>query len=430
MEEVTGKVTYFERIAAPPNARLEVVLEDVSRPGLPAERVGEMVIQPAGQPPYDFRIEYDPSEIDPRHTYRVAARLYDRAELLFVSDQIHQVITRGFPTTVDVRMRSVERPTPHPLGELPASFAGTFACADCRDVDVRLDLLANGVFFLREQRAGHDNGTSYDIGRYLVSSGHEQMALYGGREAPMLFAITGPDSLRRIYPDGTHRGHALSRQSRLPLLQPRLRLRGQYRYMADAGRLRECLTGMDLPVAAEGDNRALQEAYLAARESPGQALMVNLEGRIEQRPPMEGAGLVPTLIPERFKDVRPDLDCPEPVSAATLENTYWRLILLGYSAIERFTNQREPHLIFRESGQLAGSDGCSRLAGQYEARGRNIGFSNLAATALMCARGMDQAQAFRDALRRAHRFRILGNVLDIFDARENLLMRLEAVALK
>lgn len=433
MAEVNGKALYFERIAAPPNARLEVVLEDISKAGAPAERLGEMIVEPAGQPPYEFRIEYDPAQIDPRHTYSVSARLYDGAELLFVTDEVHQVITRGFPSTVTLRMRQVERPAPHPLGELPANFAGTLPCADCPGIETRLDLLSDSVFLLRENYLDRDGGPFYDIGRYRIASGHEQLVLYGGREAPMRFAISGPDSLRLLDRDGGHieseLDYSLSRQPGLPLLEPRLLLRGEYRYMADAGRFRECLTGLDMPVAAVDDNRALEEAYIAAREEPGQTLMVSLEGRIAQRPPMEGPHSVPTLVPERFIGIWPDLGCPEPVNAATLENTYWRLVLLDGSGIERFDNQREPHLIFRESGELAGSDGCNRMIGQYRASGRSIEFSHLAATRMMCAQGMEQAQDFRDALELARHFRIIGNQLEVLDADEKLLMRLEAVAL-
>ncbi|MBS3746290.1 MAG: YbaY family lipoprotein [Wenzhouxiangellaceae bacterium] len=432
MAEVSGEAVYFERIAAPPDARLEVVLEDISRPGMSAERLGEMIVEQAGQPPYEFRIEYDPAQIDPRHTYRVAARLYDGDELLFVTDTVHQVITRGFPNTVDVRMRRVERPRRHPLGDFPAQFAGTLPCADCPGIDFRLDLLADGVYLLRQTYQDRDGGPFYDVGRYLVTSRRDRIALHGGREAPMRFAISDSDTLRMLNRDGgrieSELDYSLSRQPELPLLEPRLLLRGEYRYLAGAGRFRECLTGLDMPVAAEADNRALEAAYLEARDTPGEPLLVSLEGQIAQRQPMEGPGPVPTLVPERFIGISPDLDCPSPVSAATLENTYWRLIQLNSSAIERFPNQREPHLILRESGELAGSDGCNRLIGRFEASGRSIGFSGLAATRMMCAEGMDQAQAFRDTLELASHFRIVGNQMEVLDEDENLLMRFEAVA--
>ncbi|TVQ46683.1 MAG: hypothetical protein EA371_09550, partial [Gammaproteobacteria bacterium] len=88
--EISGQAFYIERIAAPANARVEVVLEDISRAGAAAVRIAKLTIEDAGQPPYPFTIQYDPADINPRHSYRVAARLYQGDELLFISDQIHQ----------------------------------------------------------------------------------------------------------------------------------------------------------------------------------------------------------------------------------------------------------------------------------------------------------------------------------------------------
>jgi len=431
--EVTGQAVYFERIAAPPHARLEVVLEDISRPGLAAERLGEMIVEPAGQPPYEFSIEYDPAQIDPRHTYRVAARLYDGDALMFVTDEVHQVITRGFPSTATLRMRLVERPRPHPLEDFPARFAGTQPCADCAGIEIRLDLMADGTYVLRETYQGRDGRPYYDIGRYLVSSDPDRLALHGRRAEPLRFAISDSDTLQRLDRDGGQMAstltYSLFRHAELPLLEPRLLLRGEYRYRAGAGRFRECLTGLDMPVATEADNRALEEAYLAFRETPVDRLLVHVEGQVAQRQAMEGPGPAPTLIAERFIGIWPGLNCLSAASTATLENTYWRLVVLNAAAIERFANQREPHLIFRESGELAGSDGCNRLTGRFEASGRTIEFSGLAGTRMMCAEGMDQAQVFGDALELAGQFRIIGNQMEMLDEDDNLLMRFEAVAL-
>lgn len=431
--EVNGQAFYVERIAAPPDVRLEVVLEDISRQDVAAERLGDAIFEEAGQPPYDFSIKYDPTQIDPRHTYRVAARLYDGKDLLFVSDQIHQVITGGFPSTVSVRMRRVEQAPSQPIGSIPAAFAGTLPSAG-PGIDTQLHLLDDGVYFLREAYQDREGAVFDDIGRYLISSDRKQLSLHGGREAPLRFAISGPDTLRRLDHDGQHiasdLNYALERQPGLALPEPRLLMAGKYRYLAGAGRYRECLTGLDMPVAAEEDNRVLEEAYLAARKQPGEALRVNLEGRIEQRAPVEGSGPVLTLVPERFIGVWPDQDCPVQVSAATLHNTYWRLVFLGNSATRRFENQREPHLIFRESGELAGSDGCNRLSGRYQSDADgNIVFQGIAATSRMCVHGMEQASALSHAFAVARFVRIIGQHLEVLDTEGNLLMRLEAVAL-
>ena len=82
-----------------------------------------------------------------------------------------------------------------------------------------------------------------------------------------------------------------------------------YSCMADAGRFTECLTRMDLPVAQEADNAALERAYLEARRQPGEALLVTLRGQIAARPKMDGAGNELALVPERLMGVWPGETC-------------------------------------------------------------------------------------------------------------------------
>lgn len=433
LAQVTGEALYRERIAAPPGARLEVVLEDISIADAPAVRLGQQVKEDAGQPPYAFSIDYDPAEIDPRHSYRVAARLYDGEELLFVTDQIYPVLTRDAPSSVRLIMKRV-RPAPaQPLGSLPATFSGTLPCADCPGIDMQLNLLENGVFFLRQSY--QDRGGPFDdLGRYLLSSHGDQISLHGGREAPLRFALSAPDKLTLLDRDGgaidSELNYSLTRQPSPQPLEPRGLLGGKYRYMADAGRFRECRTGLDLPVATEGDNAALESAYLEARETPGEALLVSLEGRIMKRMPMEGPDPVWTLVPERFVGVSPGQDCPEPVRLADLRNSYWRLTLIDDTAVMRAQNQREPHLVFREDGRLSGSDGCNRLSADYEVDGKRMKFGAVAATRMACPEGMEQAQKLHAALEQVAGYRIIGRHLELLDRDEKLRLRFEAVALQ
>lgn len=428
---VTGQVIVDAGVVPPPDATLEVALEDISRPGRAAERLGEQVVEDAGSPPYAFHIAYDPQRIDARHTYRVAARLYDGDTLLYVTDQVHQVITRGFPsmTTLTLRPTSPD----YPLGDRRATFSGTLPCADCPGIDYQLNLFADGVFFLRETYLGRDDGTYYDIGRYLVPSSGDQVLLYGGREAPMRFAIVTPDSLRLLGPDGSHIDselpYTLTRQPTWLPLEPRLLMTGMYRYLADAGRFKECLTGLDLPVASESDNRALQEAYLEAQQRPGEPIRAGMHGQIARRMPMEGPGPVLTVIPERFMNVSPELDCPPLTQLASLRNTYWRLVFLQSQAVRRAPDQREPSLVFHEDGRLAGSDGCNRLIGRFEAHRDTLTVSGVATTRIACPEGMEQASRFVQALDAVHDYRIIGETLEMRDAAGELLMRFEAVAL-
>lgn len=87
-------------------------------------------------------------------------------------------------------------------------------------------------------------------------------------------------------------------------------LRGLYRYMADAASFTDCATGRRLPVAQEGDNLALERAYLAARAAPGAPLLVTVQGRVLDRPRQEGTGVEPALVVDRFIAVAPSAQCP------------------------------------------------------------------------------------------------------------------------
>jgi putative lipoprotein len=108
--EVSGTVTYRERIALPATATVKVQLVDVSRADAPAVVLGEQVIATAGrQVPFSFVIGYDPGRIDPRHTYAVQARIEDSGKLLFISDQHYAVITREAPDRVDITLTAVRR---------------------------------------------------------------------------------------------------------------------------------------------------------------------------------------------------------------------------------------------------------------------------------------------------------------------------------
>jgi putative lipoprotein len=106
MAQVTGTVTYRERIALPPTAVVTVKLVYVSRADAPAIVLGEQVIRPAGkQVPFAFSIAYDPVQIQPHLTYAVQARIEDGGRLLFISDRMYPVLTRDAPDHVDMVLR-------------------------------------------------------------------------------------------------------------------------------------------------------------------------------------------------------------------------------------------------------------------------------------------------------------------------------------
>ena len=85
---VSGTALYKERIALPPGAVFVATLEDVSRVGGKAEELGRITLEKPGQPPFTFRIAYDPARIDQRSRYAVRARITLDGRLLFTTDQM------------------------------------------------------------------------------------------------------------------------------------------------------------------------------------------------------------------------------------------------------------------------------------------------------------------------------------------------------
>lgn len=142
-QTVTGRATYRERIALPPDAVFKATLEDVSRAGAPASVIGQTTIENPGQPPVAFSIAYDPATIDERFTYAVRTRIEARGQLLFTSDTVHRVLTHGAPSSVEIVMRKVggRRATtdtpatadvPTVLGGMFVYLADAARLTDCR----------------------------------------------------------------------------------------------------------------------------------------------------------------------------------------------------------------------------------------------------------------------------------------------------------
>ena len=105
---VTGTVSYLERAALSPTALVKVQLVDVSRADATAVTLGEQIFFTGGkQPPFFFKISYDPEKIKANHTYAVQARIEEDGRLRFINDQRYAVITFDAPLHVDMILRLV-----------------------------------------------------------------------------------------------------------------------------------------------------------------------------------------------------------------------------------------------------------------------------------------------------------------------------------
>lgn len=94
---VSGKIAYRERIALPPSAQIEVRLDDVSLADAPARNIARQAFGADGQQvPIAFLLRFDRSQIDPRHSYAVSARITgDDGKLMFITDTRNSVAFGG-----------------------------------------------------------------------------------------------------------------------------------------------------------------------------------------------------------------------------------------------------------------------------------------------------------------------------------------------
>jgi len=87
---ITGTVTYLQRIALSADAVIQVRLLDVSRQDAPAETLAAVTIPTVGQQvPLEFQLDYNADQIISGHTYSIQARIMVGGELQFISTTIN-----------------------------------------------------------------------------------------------------------------------------------------------------------------------------------------------------------------------------------------------------------------------------------------------------------------------------------------------------
>lgn len=320
------------------------------------------------------------------------------------------------------------------FGTLPATFIGDLPCADCPGVRYQLDLFPDHAFFSR-MTYQERSGTFDDIGTWEISKDGKTLRLRGSHESPEQFSIRDADTLRKLDREGreidSKLNYDLHRSEKFSPIEPRLNLRGMYRYMADSGIFHECSTGRRWPVATEKDNATLEAAYVRARRIPGEELLVTVEGQVASRPKMEGEGTQPSLIVEKFLNVLPGETCGARSATASLENTDWMLTHLGDNPVVLPDGMRRPYIVLQSKDhRVAGFAGCNRLVGGYRLKDNSLDFGRMATTRMACDNGMDIEAAFVAAMGKVKTWKVLGQHVELYDGDRKLLARLEKNAPK
>ena len=313
------------------------------------------------------------------------------------------------------------QPPPAGAGRIvaPATYTGRLPCADCPGIRLTLTLLPDSTFRLRQIYQDRP-AVFYNLGRWSVEVNGTRLLLGGGANPTQRFQIVGADSLRMLdslgRPIESLVSYSLVRAPRVDPVRDTMRLHGMYTYMADAGRFTECRSGSTFPVAQVGANVALERAYGQARTAPGAPLLVAFRGHFEQRPAMEGDRPMEHVVVDSVEHVSPGATCDKPMSRATLENTYWKLLEVGGSPARVAENIAEPHLLLHPAQkQAGGSAGCNSFGGPYQLSGDSLHLGPLIATLRAC---LDpemnrQEHAFLNALGETRTWQVTGDTLTL-----------------
>ena len=125
---------------------------------------------------------------------------------------------------------------------------------------------------------------------------------------------------------------------------------------------------------------------------------------------------------------RPAPGGSQAAAGTSIENTHWKLTVLGAAPVSADSEQREAFFILDpEQHRVSGSGGCNRLMGSYELSGDQLKFGQMAGTMMMCPQGMDIEQAFLKSLGQVSKWKITGQSLELFDADGKVLAQFTAV---
>lgn len=195
--------------------------------------------------------------------------------------------------------------------QLTGTYAGKFPCGVCNGIAFTLTLREKGIYFLRTEFHDHPSvgGKKFDeLGRWSITGDTLKMRSRG--EFDVRFLVTDEGDLQLL----EHEGRSVANDTRYALqrtdaepFEPRMILYGIYSNgeKGEEGIFAECITGLQLPVLAEGEGSKLDSAYSAANTTAG--AFASFEGKIVRRETTGGTRDV--VIVERFNSLAPGATC-------------------------------------------------------------------------------------------------------------------------
>ena len=103
--EVQGEITYLQRMALPPEAEVEVRLQDITQQDVVADSLAATRFRMNGrQVPVPYRLSVPASWLDSDHRYAVSAKIELFGKAWYVTDTVHPLPSGDGPHRVDIQL--------------------------------------------------------------------------------------------------------------------------------------------------------------------------------------------------------------------------------------------------------------------------------------------------------------------------------------
>jgi len=100
--ELSGTVTYMERMLLPRVADVRITLLEIADQSEPKVIVEQLIPTEGRQIPIPFKVSLTPGSINPEHSYAVKAEILIAGKVWFVTKKAIPVLTRGNPCEVHI----------------------------------------------------------------------------------------------------------------------------------------------------------------------------------------------------------------------------------------------------------------------------------------------------------------------------------------
>jgi len=122
---------------------------------------------------------------------------------------------------------------------------------------------------------------------------------------------------------------------------------------------------------------------------------------------------------------------PSNNSAASLENTYWKLMLLDDTAVSTPEGAREIQFVLNsETHRVSGFSGCNSMMGVYTVEKEKLVFSNMGGTRMACADTMELELRIHQMFSKVANWKISGETLTLIDSRGKAIATFESRYMK